>query len=101
MIIDGHAHAIGEFGDLKRLIPLLDSLGVDKVVICPGGGDPTVEPKKPNIKESFLTTNPRNHFLSNRFLRYYHGKFTNRDTGNQHVYSIRKIEPERIIKNGN
>ncbi|NHK30696.1 MAG: amidohydrolase family protein [Asgard group archaeon] len=98
MIIDGHAHAIGEFGDLKRLIPILDSLNVDKVVICPGGGDPSFEPRKPNVKESFITTNPRNHLLSNRFLRLYHNKMKNRDSGNLHVNKMKNSYPNRIIQ---
>ncbi|NHJ39767.1 MAG: amidohydrolase family protein [Asgard group archaeon] len=98
MIIDGHAHAIGEFGNLERLIPLLDSLGVEKVILCPGGGDPSVEPRKPKIRESFITTNPRNQFFSNRFLRYFHRKFNDREFGNQHIYSMRKAQPNRILQ---
>jgi predicted TIM-barrel fold metal-dependent hydrolase len=98
MIIDGHAHAIGEFGDLDRLIPILDSLSVDKVVICPGGGDPSYEPRKPKIKESFLSTRPMNHLLSNRFLRMFHNKMKNRDTGNSHVNKMKNSYPDRIIQ---
>lgn len=36
MVIDGHAHACGEFANVEQLIELLDKLGVDKVALCPG-----------------------------------------------------------------
>lgn len=36
MKIDGHAHSAGEFLDADDLIHVIDSLGVDKVVLCPG-----------------------------------------------------------------
>jgi len=34
MIIDGHAHAAGVFFSVDTLVPVLDELGVDKVVLC-------------------------------------------------------------------
>ncbi|NHJ49309.1 MAG: amidohydrolase family protein [Asgard group archaeon] len=98
MIIDGHAHAFGEFGSIERLIPILDSLKVDKVVLCPAGADPTAEAHKPKLKESFIITRPRLHLLSNRFLRHGPSSLMNRDPGNHHVYSLKEKKPDRIIQ---
>ncbi|HUT80351.1 MAG TPA: amidohydrolase family protein [Candidatus Bathyarchaeia archaeon] len=98
MIIDGHAHAIGEFADPKRLFPILENLKVDKVVLCPGGGDPHSEPMKPKVKESILTTNPRILFWSNHYLRSKTVNVGNRDLGNEYVHSLVNEFPDRILQ---
>jgi hypothetical protein len=36
MIIDGHAHACGEYCNLESIIRVLVSNNTDKVVLCPG-----------------------------------------------------------------
>jgi predicted TIM-barrel fold metal-dependent hydrolase len=36
MIIDGHAHACGDYLSTQGILSLLDALGVDKVVLTPG-----------------------------------------------------------------
>ena len=70
MIVDGHAHALAEFARVDSLKEIIDELGVDKVVLCPGGSSETdIKPKFPQPKENFLVTNPRLLFLGNRYLR--------------------------------
>ena len=99
MIIDGHAHALGEFSDSKKLEAKLDELQVDKIVLCPGASeDPSVEPIKPKMKGNFLTKNARIVFVSNIFLRRYSKALADRDTGNKYVYSLVEKLPERIIQ---
>ena len=67
MIIDGHAHALAEFADPVKLNHIMNELGVDKIVLCPGGGaDPHYEPQRPKVRQSFLVTNHRILFLSNK-----------------------------------
>jgi predicted TIM-barrel fold metal-dependent hydrolase len=98
MIIDGHAHAYGVFGSAERLLPLLDSLGVDKIVLCPGSEDPKAEPRKIRLKESWITTTSSFHLFANRMLRMGHKRVMNRETGNNHVNSIRELHPDRVLQ---
>ena len=58
MIVDAHAHACGEFADLRKLTQILDELRVDKVALCPGLKGHTSAPPLPNmpiaaIKQSY------------------------------------------------
>ncbi len=99
MIIDGHAHALGEFSNIDSIRTILDKLKVDKIVLCPGSSkDPTVTPIKPKMKGNFITKNAKIVFVSNIFLRRYGKNFGYRDTGNQFVHSLVEKLPERIIQ---
>lgn len=99
MIIDGHAHALGEFSNVESIKTILDELKVDKIVLCPGSSeDPTITPIKPKIKGNFITKNARIVFVSNIFLRRYSKGMGDRDAGNQYVHSLVEKLPERIIQ---
>jgi len=101
MIIDGHAHAMGEFGDPDLLVKLLDELGVDKVVLCPGASSTTERPDIPKIKESWFVKNRHLIMFSNRFLHLlikYKGGVKEKNIGNEIVYSFKQKYPERIIQ---
>lgn len=101
MIIDGHAHAMGEFGNPDLLVKLLDDLGVDKVVLCPGGSSSTERPDLPKIKESWFVKNRHLIMVSNRFLHLlvkHEGGVEEKDIGNEIVYSFKQKYPERIIQ---
>lgn len=97
MIIDGHAHAFGEFAYSEKLIPLMDNLGVDKVVLCPGGTDPDYEFKIPKIAYRKSSYNYYFHILGNVFfLRLFHKKMNNID--NEYVFSLVKDYPDRLMQ---
>jgi len=101
MIIDGHAHAMGEFGEPNLLVKLLDKIGVDKVVLCPGGPSSTEKPHVPKIKESWIVKNRHLIMFSNRFLHLlvkHKGGVKEKDVGNEIVYSFKQKYPERIIQ---
>ncbi len=101
MIIDGHAHAMGEFGDPDLLVKLLDKLGVDKVVLCSGGFNSSERPNVPKIKESRIVKNRHLIMFSNRFLHsliHLKGGVKESDIGNELVYSFKQKYPERIIQ---
>ena len=99
MIIDGHAHALGEFSDPKQIEEIMTRLHVDKIVLCPTGGDPTTEPSRPKPRKIFLYYNPNAHFLSNKMMRFLWGRNTDdRDFGNEFVYNLTKKLPGRIIQ---
>ena len=97
MIIDGHAHTYGEFSKTETLIPLMDKLGVDKVVLCPGGAEPDAEFEIPNVRENKMIKVGRFHILGNIFyLRPKHKQFPIPD--NDYVYSLVKEYPERLLQ---
>jgi predicted TIM-barrel fold metal-dependent hydrolase len=101
MIIDGHAHAMGEFGDPDLLVKILDKLGVDKVVLCSGGFNSSDRPHVPKIKESRIVKNRHLIMVSNRFLHSlirFKGEVKESDVGNDLVYSFKQKYPERIIQ---
>jgi predicted TIM-barrel fold metal-dependent hydrolase len=100
MIIDGHAHAYGPFADPEKLIPLLNRLKVDKIVLCPGASNNTDPPNIPIKKPNWFITRPRLIFFSNFFLRHVHGKkaLKDRSIGNDIVYSLRQKFPDRILQ---
>jgi predicted TIM-barrel fold metal-dependent hydrolase len=97
MIIDGHSHAFGEFGRTERLIPLMDRLGVDKVVLCPSGTEPDIEFEVPRISYSRFSRIAFLHIFGNIFfLRGQHKGFPIPD--NEYVYSMVKEYPERLLQ---
>lgn len=57
MIIDGHAHACGDFLIPENIIKKLDNSGVDKVVLVPGELDSSKNYWIPNIAEIFPSRN--------------------------------------------
>lgn len=100
MIIDGHAHAYGEFGDPENLIKIMNQLNVDKVVLCPGMRNNPSKPPFPEFRwESKLMTHPRALLLIvNRLIRLFSLKNKNREQGNDYVYSYVQKYPQRIIQ---
>ena len=57
MIIDGHAHASGDFLTPKNIIQKLDETGVDKVVLVPGELNSTKTYSLPNLAQLFPPKN--------------------------------------------
>ncbi len=57
MIIDGHAHACGEYLTPDNIIRKLDSSGVDKVILVPGELDSKKTYSLPNIARLFPKRN--------------------------------------------
>lgn len=103
MIIDAHAHAMGDFAKKDSLLNILKENNVDKIVLCPGGSvdDPTDQPgfiprfKKPN----FIISNPTLLFLSNRFLKRSHKSGSHEvSINNEFIYNLRKKLPSKIIQ---
>ncbi|MBM3310646.1 MAG: hypothetical protein FJY80_03970 [Candidatus Aminicenantes bacterium] len=98
MVIDGHAHAAGEFFAAADIVRILDDEGVDKVVLAPG---PVNEPKKypvPNIGR--LQGKRRLGFAGNKFLRLL-ARRVNREVdygrANHQVAGMARSYPDRIV----
>lgn len=97
MIIDGHGHASGEYLNIKSIIPKLDKNNVDMVVLVPGelNSTKTYKMKKYKKEDEFSDVI----FKTNKLIRVVI-KLTNMKRiikrGNEHVYSLKKTEPNRI-----
>ena len=57
MIIDGHAHACGDFLTPESIIRNLDDSGVDKIVLVPRELESSKNYSLPNIAEIFPANN--------------------------------------------
>jgi predicted TIM-barrel fold metal-dependent hydrolase len=99
MIIDGHAHSSGEFFDAEGIIRILDELGVDKVVLCPG---PINEARKWPVPD--ITKVMKKHrlgFHGNGLIRMMARHIPDKHNfrnGNAHVASLAARFPRRIIQ---
>jgi predicted TIM-barrel fold metal-dependent hydrolase len=97
-VIDGHAHSAGEFFRGEDIVRVLDALGVDKVILCPG---PVNEAKKwpvPDLARVFRKRGPG--FPGNRFLRLTAGYVRRRfsfEESNAYVASLARRYPARIV----
>ncbi|HEY96256.1 MAG TPA: amidohydrolase family protein [Dehalococcoidia bacterium] len=100
MIIDAHAHACGEFADPRKLTEILDKLGVDKVVLCPGLKGHTSAPIPPNIPISAIKQHPLyGRYFINPGIRFnYNFLLREKQDGNEFVYSLVEEKPDRIIQ---
>jgi len=98
MIIDGHAHATGVFADPDRLVSLLDSLGVDKVVLCPGAHDEESLPKIPKISYTRISKMKQLILLANKWILKQNVPDIYFEKGNELIYSLKEKCPERIIQ---
>ena len=100
MIIDAHAHACGEFADLRKLTQILDELRVDKVALCPGLKGHTSAPPLANIpiaaiKQSYVYSQ----YFINPGLRFNYNVILNeKRDGNEFVNSLARERPDRIIQ---
>lgn len=100
MIIDGHAHSAGEFHRGEDIVRILDELGVDKVILCPG---PINEPRKWPVPPLARVFRRRGLGLpGNRLLRLTAGYVARRADlaeNNAYVASLARHYPGRIAQN--
>ena len=97
MIIDGHAHASGDFSDPEKLISLLNTLGVDKIVLCPGSLDEDAIPDIPRISYTPISKSKRLLLLANKYIIKHEVPDEYFEKGNELISSMREKFPERII----
>lgn len=100
MIIDGHAHAVGEFADVDKLIGTLDRFGVDKVALCPGLKNNTTLGPLPNIPISAVKQHPLygRYFIHPGIRFSYNFVFRDKGDGNEFVHHLAQRCPDRIIQ---
>lgn len=99
MVIDGHAHSGGEFYAPSTTVSLLDSLGVDKVVLSPGPLNFPASWPIPDITN--LLKDKRLNRIGNRLIKLAAGLVPERfslTAGNEYVADISSKIPERVLQ---
>lgn len=102
MIIDGHAHATGDFLKTNNIIKILDENNVDYVVLA---GTPQIDCDK-NYDLSFFSKFTEKYpesfiYIINNIIRainFFNRSATKIDLGNDYVYNLVKQQPNRIIQ---
>ena len=100
MIIDGHAHACGEFLKPESIIEKLDSAGVDKVILVPGELESSKNYSLPYLARLFPSKNVvKITNLLTKFVMKITGTVKQVPAGNKHVfYDLTKETNKRVIQ---
>jgi uncharacterized protein len=99
MIIDGHAHACGDFLTPEKINQTLLKNGVDKVVLVPGEFDSKKTYPFPNVAKYFPNRNVTKFFNQlTRFVFTITNAKKDLKKGNVFVHSLVKLLPEKIIQ---
>jgi predicted TIM-barrel fold metal-dependent hydrolase len=99
MIIDGHAHACGEYLNPESIKKKIKSAGVDKVVLVPG----QLNSSKTYKLKDYTKKDPNKDVVgrTNKVIRFGITLLRVHKTiprGNEHVYSLAKALPDNVIQ---
>ena len=99
MIIDGHAHAAGEFLKPESIIDNLDKYGVDKVILVPGELGSTKNYSLPNLAKLFPVNNvvKVTNLLSKLVIKIA-GTAKQIPKGNEYVFNLVQRTNGRVIQ---
>ena len=99
MIIDGHAHACGEYLTPDNIIMTLDKYGTDKVFLVPGELNSKAEYFVPNLAALFPNLNvvKATNFLTRIVIRL-SGMIDQVPIGNEYVYELKLKTNDRVIQ---
>lgn len=99
MIIDGHAHACGEYLTPDSIIKTLDKYGTDKVILVPGELNSKAEYFIPNLAALFPNLNvvKATNFLTRIVIRL-SGMIDQVPKGNEYVYELKLKSDDRVIQ---
>jgi uncharacterized protein len=99
MIIDGHAHAGGDYRDASHIIKALDEAGADRLVLCPKASEKEGSYYLPHLGNLF--PDREMNFFINRFIRL----MTNNrrihkliEKGNETVFTLAKDSGGRVLQ---
>ena len=99
MIIDGHAHACGEYFDYESIMKVLDENNADKVVLCPGEVNSKKSYGLPLLSKMFQQRDFM--FGVNRvigFVTKLSGAAKHIDDQNRYVHELAQMSSGRIIQ---
>ncbi|MBA7528677.1 hypothetical protein ES705_20865 [subsurface metagenome] len=99
MIIDGHAHASGDFLKPESIIDNLDKSGVDKVILVPGELESTKNYSLPNLARVFPSKNVvKVTNLLSKLVIGITGAVKQIPEGNKYVYKLTQKTNGRVIQ---
>ncbi len=99
MIIDGHAHACGDYLTPEKISQTLLENGADKVILVPGELDSNKTYPFLNVAKYFPNMNVTKFFNQiTRFVITITNAKKNLKKGNAYVYSLVKSLPEKVIQ---
>ncbi|MBI5302685.1 MAG: amidohydrolase family protein [Chloroflexi bacterium] len=99
MIIDGHAHACGDFLTAEGILAAMDANGVDKLVLLPGEHGSAKNYRLLNLAKMFPTWEVAK--LTNAMTRMVvrvSGAARHLDQGNQTVFNYCQSHPDKILQ---
>jgi uncharacterized protein len=99
MIIDGHAHACGEYLTSEGIIKNLETNGVDKVILVPGELNSKTGYSLPNLAALFPNRNVvkiTNHLT--KFAIGLTGKIKDIPIGNEYVFDLKQKMQDKVIQ---
>jgi len=95
MIIDGHAHAAGNYATAESISQMANEFKLDKIVLCTSPKNNLDLKDPPNIP--FLNT-PNSIYLLNRMLRIAYRSMKDHGDGNQHVFELTRELPDLVVQ---
>lgn len=95
MIIDGHAHAAGDYGTAESIIAATKRHEIDKVVLCTSPKNNLGLKEPPNVP---FMKSPNSIYFLNRMLRMAYKSFKDYGDGNKYVFEVRNKIPEVVIQ---
>jgi predicted TIM-barrel fold metal-dependent hydrolase len=95
MIIDGHAHAAGDYAITESIIATSKKYEIDKVVLCTSPKNNLDLKAPPNVP---FMKSPSSIYLLNRMLRLAHKSFRGFGDGNKYVFELKNALPETIVQ---
>jgi len=99
MILDGHAHASGDYLAPENIIRILNKSGADKVILVPGKLNSTKTYSLPNLAQLFPSRNVVK--ITNSLTKHViklAGVVKNIPKGNEFVYELVKQTKGRVIQ---
>jgi predicted TIM-barrel fold metal-dependent hydrolase len=95
MIIDGHAHAAGEYSTSNAIREATASNRIDKVVLCPSPKNRQDLGKPPSVP---FMNSPNSIYLLNRMLRLGYRAMKDNGDGNRYVSALKESLPQQVCQ---
>jgi len=95
MIIDGHAHAAGDYATVESIIAASKRYEIEKVVLCTSPKNNLDLKAPPNVP---FMKSPSSIYFLNRMLRAAYKSFKDYGDGNKYVSGLRDKIPEIVIQ---
>ncbi len=95
MIIDGRAHAAGDYATMESIIAVSKKYGIEKVVLCTSPKNNLDLKAPPNFP---FAKSPSSIYFLNRMLRLTYKAFKDHGDGSQYVSALKDRLPDMVIQ---